>query len=449
MAEPALDGQWALILGASSGFGAATAQRLAAAGMHIAGVHLDRRAAMASIEAIVAEIEGHDRHAIFYNVNAADAVKRTDTLDDLQARMGESSVRILLHSLAFGTLGPFIDRADPKRAISQRQMEMTLDVMANSLVYWAQDLVQRGMLGRGGKIYGMTSAGDERVIPSYGAVSGAKALLGSHLRQLAAELAPQGIAANALKAGVTPTPALDKIPAADKLLAFAREHNPSGRVTAPEDIADAIVHLSIDDSHWLTGNTINVDGAEDIVVGSMILGLISLPMLFIALGVKLSSRGPVFFRQRRYGLNGEVIHVLKFRSMKVMEDGAKVTQATKNDDRITPFGRFIRRTSLDELPQFIHVVTGQMSIVGPRPHAVAHNEEYRKRIQGYMLRHKVKPGITGWAQVNGWRGETDTLEKMEKRIEHDLEYIRNWALLWDIKIIFLTVFGSKVRRNAY
>ena len=196
-----------------------------------------------------------------------------------------------------------------------------------------------------------------------------------------------------------------------------------------------------------------VDGwlkrAEDIVVGSMILGLISLPMLFIALGVKLSSRGPVFFRQRRYGLNGEVIHVLKFRSMKVMEDGAKVTQATKNDDRITPFGRFIRRTSLDELPQFIHVVTGQMSIVGPRPHAVAHNEEYRKRIQGYMLRHKVKPGITGWAQVNGWRGETDTLEKMEKRIEHDLEYIRNWALLWDIKIIFLTVFGSKVRRNAY
>lgn len=196
-----------------------------------------------------------------------------------------------------------------------------------------------------------------------------------------------------------------------------------------------------------------VDGwlkrAEDIVVGSLILMLISVPMLFIAIGVKLSSKGPVFFRQRRYGLNGEVIHVLKFRSMKVMEDGAEVKQATKNDDRITPFGAFIRRTSLDELPQFIHVITGQMSIVGPRPHAVAHNEAYRKRIQGYMLRHKVKPGITGWAQVNGWRGETDTLEKMEKRIEHDLEYIRNWGLVWDIKIIFLTVFGSKVRKNAY
>jgi len=165
--------------------------------------------------------------------------------------------------------------------------------------------------------------------------------------------------------------------------------------------------------------------------------------------VKLTSKGPVFFRQRRYGLNGEVIHVLKFRSMKVMEDGAEVKQATKDDDRITPFGAFLRRTSLDELPQFLHVITGHMSIVGPRPHAVAHNEAYRKRIQGYMLRHKVKPGITGWAQVNGWRGETDTLEKMEKRIEHDLEYIRNWALLWDVKIIFLTVFGSKVRKNAY
>ena len=196
-----------------------------------------------------------------------------------------------------------------------------------------------------------------------------------------------------------------------------------------------------------------VDGwlkrAEDIVVGSIILALITIPMMVVALGVKLSSRGPVFFRQRRYGLNGDVIHVLKFRSMKVMEDGAEVKQATKDDDRITKFGRFIRRTSLDELPQFLHVITGEMSIVGPRPHAVAHNEEYRKRIQGYMLRHKVKPGITGWAQVNGWRGETDTLEKMEKRIEHDLEYIRNWAVLWDLQIIFLTVFGSKVRKNAY
>ncbi len=189
--------------------------------------------------------------------------------------------------------------------------------------------------------------------------------------------------------------------------------------------------------------------AEDIVVGTMILLLILIPMTIVAIGVKLTSPGPVFFRQRRYGLNGEVIHVLKFRSMTVMEDGGEVKQATKNDQRITKFGAFLRRTSLDELPQFLHVITGSMSIVGPRPHAVTHNEAYRSKIQGYMLRHKVKPGITGWAQVNGWRGETDTLEKMEKRIEHDLYYIRNWSLLWDIKIIFLTVFGSKVRKNAY
>ena len=266
--EPALEGRWALILGASSGFGAAAARRLAAAGMHIAGVHLDRRSSQPTIDAIIAEIESHGRQAAFYNINAADESKRRDTLDDLKARTDASAtgVRVLMHSLAFGTLGPFIDRDDPKKAISQRQMEMTLDVMANSLVYWVQDLIARDMLGRGAKIYGMTSAGDIRVIPSYGAVSGAKAVLGSHIRQLAAELAPAGIAANAIKAGVTPTPALDKIPAAGKLLTFAQEHNPSGRVTTPEDVADALVRLSIDESHWLTGNTINVDGAEDIVV---------------------------------------------------------------------------------------------------------------------------------------------------------------------------------------
>lgn len=272
--EPALDGRWALILGASSGFGAATARRLAAAGMHIAGVHLDRRSAQGAIDAIIAEIEGHGRQAAFYNVNAAAEAKRRDTLDDLRERIqatgpapsGGGGVRILMHSLAFGTLGPFIDRETPKKAISQRQMEMTLDVMANSLVYWVQDLIARDMLGRGGKIYGMTSAGDARVIPSYGAVSGAKAVLASHIRQLATELAPHGIAANAIKAGVTPTPALDKIPAAGKLMAFAQEHNPSGRMTTPEDVAGAILRLSIDESHWLTGNTINVDGAEDIVV---------------------------------------------------------------------------------------------------------------------------------------------------------------------------------------
>jgi putative colanic acid biosynthesis UDP-glucose lipid carrier transferase len=188
---------------------------------------------------------------------------------------------------------------------------------------------------------------------------------------------------------------------------------------------------------------------EDIVLGSLILMLISPAMLLIALGVKLSSPGPVFFRQRRYGLNGEEIRVLKFRTMTVLEDGPDVKQATKGDQRITRFGAFLRRTSLDELPQFINVLSGEMSIVGPRPHAVAHNEMYRRMIHGYMLRHKVKPGITGWAQVNGWRGETDTLDKMEQRINHDLHYIRNWGLLFDIKIILKTVFGTGTRQNAY
>jgi putative colanic acid biosysnthesis UDP-glucose lipid carrier transferase len=189
--------------------------------------------------------------------------------------------------------------------------------------------------------------------------------------------------------------------------------------------------------------------AEDVVIGSLLLALIAPLMLYIAIRVKLGSSGPVFFRQRRYGLNGEEIRVMKFRSMTVTEDGAQVTQATKNDQRITPFGATLRRLSLDELPQFINVITGEMSIVGPRPHAVAHNEMYRKMIHGYMLRHKVKPGITGWAQVNGWRGETDTLEKMEQRVSHDLYYIQNWSLLFDLRIIFMTVFGSRTRNNAY
>jgi putative colanic acid biosynthesis UDP-glucose lipid carrier transferase len=188
---------------------------------------------------------------------------------------------------------------------------------------------------------------------------------------------------------------------------------------------------------------------EDIALGTLILTIIAIPMLIIGICVKLTSKGPALFRQRRYGLNGEVINVLKFRSMTVMEDGDEIRQATENDDRLTPLGAFLRRTNLDELPQFFNVIEGTMSIVGPRPHAVAHNELYRKKIQGYMLRHKVKPGISGWAQVNGWRGETDTLEKMEKRIEYDLDYIRNWSLLWDLQIIFMTVFGSGARRSAY
>jgi len=148
-------------------------------------------------------------------------------------------------------------------------------------------------------------------------------------------------------------------------------------------------------------------------------------------------------------MDGKPIKVWKFRSMSVMENGDTVTQATKGDARITPIGRILRSTSLDELPQFINVLKGDMSIVGPRPHAVAHNEQYRSIIQGYMLRHKVKPGITGWAQINGWRGETDTLEKMEKRIEFDLQYIRDWSIMLDLRIIFLTIFKGFISKTAY
>jgi lipopolysaccharide/colanic/teichoic acid biosynthesis glycosyltransferase/uncharacterized tellurite resistance protein B-like protein len=188
---------------------------------------------------------------------------------------------------------------------------------------------------------------------------------------------------------------------------------------------------------------------EDLVLGTFFLVLFAPIMIMVALAIKLTSRGPVFFRQRRHGENGVEINVLKFRSMKVMENGAAVVQAQRKDPRITKVGAFLRRTSLDELPQFINVVMGNMSLVGPRPHAVAHNELYRTKILEYMRRHKVKPGITGWAQVNGLRGETDTLEKMVARVEHDLYYVRNWTFWLDIKIVFLTAFGRKVRQNAY
>jgi putative colanic acid biosynthesis UDP-glucose lipid carrier transferase len=187
----------------------------------------------------------------------------------------------------------------------------------------------------------------------------------------------------------------------------------------------------------------------DLVVASLILLAISPLMVATALAVKLTSRGPVFFRQRRYGLDGNEILVWKFRSMTVCEDGAKVTQATKADSRVTRVGAIIRRMSIDELPQLFNVLGGSMSLVGPRPHAAAHNEQYRQMIEGYMLRHKVKPGITGLAQVRGWRGETDTLEKMQRRVECDHEYIREWSLWLDVKILFCTIFVVLKRQNAY
>lgn len=188
---------------------------------------------------------------------------------------------------------------------------------------------------------------------------------------------------------------------------------------------------------------------SDIILSLLILSVIWPVLFMIAIAVKLTSAGPVFFKQRRYGENGDSVLVYKFRSMTVMEDGDQVVQATKNDQRLTPIGSFLRKSSLDELPQFINVLQGKMSIVGPRPHANAHNEQYRKLIKGYMIRHKVKPGITGWAQVNGFRGETDTLEKMQNRIKYDLDYLRNWSVWLDLKIIILTVAVIFRDRNAY
>jgi len=189
--------------------------------------------------------------------------------------------------------------------------------------------------------------------------------------------------------------------------------------------------------------------AEDLLLGTLILAVVAVPMLLIAVAIKLGSPGPVIFRQVRYGVDGQPITVLKFRTMTVCEDGDHVPQACRGDRRVTPFGAFLRRTSLDELPQFFNVLRGDMSIVGPRPHARAHAEYYRRLIPNYVLRHKIRPGITGWAQVNGWRGETDELYKMEKRIEFDLEYIRNWSLWFDLRIVVRTVFHVLFAKDVY
>jgi putative colanic acid biosynthesis UDP-glucose lipid carrier transferase len=210
-------------------------------------------------------------------------------------------------------------------------------------------------------------------------------------------------------------------------------------IQARMDTIGGIPVLAVCETPFYGVNSL-VKRVSDVILAALILVLISPLMAAIALGVKLSSPGPALFRQRRYGLSGEEILVYKFRSMTVAEDGPVVRQATKNDARVTPFGAFIRRTSLDELPQFINVLQGRMSIVGPRPHAVAHNELYRKLVKSYMVRHKVKPGITGWAQVNGLRGETDTVDKMKARIEYDLDYMRHWSLSLDLRIIWKTIF---------
>jgi len=259
---------WALVLGASSGFGEATSLALARAGLDVFGVHLDRRAGLPNVERIAAEIRAMGRTAHFFNVNAADDEKRAEVAAEMERILRErdqlGQLRVMLHSLAFGTLKLFV--ADPmKEAVTKAQMDMTLDVMAHSLIYWAQELVGRGLMGQGGRIFAMTSSGGARVLPYYGPVSAAKAALESNIRQLAAELAPLGITANCIRGGVTDTPALRKIPGADAIKDAARRRNPGGRLTTTEDVARAIVALSHPDTQWMTGNVIGVDGGEEIV----------------------------------------------------------------------------------------------------------------------------------------------------------------------------------------
>jgi putative colanic acid biosynthesis UDP-glucose lipid carrier transferase len=206
--------------------------------------------------------------------------------------------------------------------------------------------------------------------------------------------------------------------------------------------------ISVCDTPFHGMNAVSKRATDIILAGAALLVLAPL-LVVIATIIKLTSAGPVLFRQRRYGLNGEEIIIYKFRSMTVCEDGAVVNQATRGDQRVTPLGRILRSTSLDELPQLLNVLEGKMSVVGPRPHAVAHNEQYRKLINGYMIRHKVRPGITGWAQVNGLRGETDTLEKMSERVRFDLDYLSHWTPWMDVKIIFRTLWVIARDHNAY
>ena len=257
------DGKWAVILGASSGFGEAAARRLAEAGLNIFGIHLDRKATQANADKILADIKAMGRDAHFINMNAADDEKRAEATK-IMTEKASGKVHVLMHSLAFGALKPFIG-ASKGEQLSKAQIEMTLDVMASSLVYWAQDMNEAKLFAKGARIYTMTSAGSSRVWKSYGAVSAAKAALESYTRQLALELAPQGICANAILAGVTDTPALRKIPGNDGMIETAIKRNPMGRLTTPDDVAKTLVALSLPECGFLTGNTIRVDGGENIV----------------------------------------------------------------------------------------------------------------------------------------------------------------------------------------
>ncbi len=266
-AEPDAVQRWALVLGASSGFGAAASRALARHGFNIVGVHLDRRATLQNAERVRADVEQAGRRSLFFNANAADPARRSEIVlacrNEIECSPDSGGINVLLHTLAFGTLKPFV-AFDREAAIKPADMTMTLDVMAHSLVYWVQDLFVAGLLLKGAKIFGMTSSGGHRVWPSYGAVSAAKAALEAHVRQLAFELAPFGISANAIRAGVTDTPAARKIPGSDRMFERARASNPAGRLTTPEDVAEVLVSLSLCHSPWITGNVIGVDGGEEL-----------------------------------------------------------------------------------------------------------------------------------------------------------------------------------------
>ncbi len=266
--ETDLTGRWALILGASSGFGRATALELARRGMNIFGVHLDLKATLPLAKQTIADIEAMGRQAVFFNTNAADAEKRTKVLDKVQEKLatdgGPQTIHLMMHSLAFGTLLPFI-ADNPDEAVSEAQMDMTLNVMAHSLVYWTQDLMRRRLLGRGSRIFSMTSSGSHRIFARYGAVSAAKAALESHTRQLAYELGPAGILVNCIEAGVTDTPALRKIPGHEALIEMAMRFNPAGRMTTEQDVAVTIAALADPRIQFISGSVVFVDGGEDIV----------------------------------------------------------------------------------------------------------------------------------------------------------------------------------------
>ncbi|MDR1728448.1 MAG: SDR family oxidoreductase [Acidobacteriota bacterium] len=260
--------KWALILGASSGFGAATALALADAGFDVAGVHLDRRATLPNAEAVADGIRAKGRDALFFNVNAADPERRAEVV--ATCREAGADIRVMLHSLAFGTLKPYVwpgvATGEAGAVVRPADMDMTLSVMAHSLVWWAQDLLAAGLLARGAQLYVMTSAGNHRVSPAYGPVSAAKAALEAHVRQLAVELAPAGVAVNAIQAGVTDTPAARRIPGSEALFASALASNPGGRLTTPADVAALIAALAAcDAATWMTGNVLRVDGGEDLV----------------------------------------------------------------------------------------------------------------------------------------------------------------------------------------